>query len=96
MVFHQRRMDSTANSPVSASVPTLTHPMFAAMSYTPYGATLPRSLSAKSWTNTFRGCPTGSYSRPSAAKFPTSCFFFVSTEITGSPAPVNSMACEFR
>src|SRR6478752_190854 len=39
MVFHHRRIDSTANCPVSASVPTFTQPAFAAMSYTPYGAT---------------------------------------------------------
>lgn len=38
---HQRRMDSTANCPVSASVLTLTHPVFAATSYTPYRRPFP-------------------------------------------------------
>jgi len=35
MVVHQRRIDSTANIPVSASTPTFTHPLFAPTSYTP-------------------------------------------------------------
>jgi hypothetical protein len=57
-VCHQRRIDSTANAAVSASVPTLTHPVFAVTSYTPYGVALPRSLSMKSWTLTRSGLPT--------------------------------------
>jgi hypothetical protein len=32
IVVHQRRIDSTANWPVSASVPTLTQPVLAPMS----------------------------------------------------------------
>ena len=33
--FHRRRIDSTANWPVSASVPTFTHPVLAVTSSTP-------------------------------------------------------------
>ena len=97
MVFHQRRIDCTANCPVSASVPTLTQPVFAAMSYTPYGATFPSCLSAKSWTLRLPWVhPTGSHSRPLAVKFPTSSFFLVSTLITGSPVALNAVACALR
>ena len=92
-MFHQRRIDSTANWPVSAPVPTFTQPVLAVTSYTPYGTALPRSLSAKSCTFTVRGVPAGSYSAPPLAKFPTSSFFFVSTEMTGSPADWNAGTC---
>src|SRR5664279_546308 len=96
MVFHHRRIDSTANCPVSASVPTLTHPALVAMSYTPYGATFPSSLSTKSWTLVLVGSPLGSHSRPAARKFPISSFFLVSTLITGSPETPNIVACSLR
>ena len=54
-VLHQRRIDSTAKAAVSALVPTFTQPAFAVRSYTPYGATLPSCLSAKSWSLTRSG-----------------------------------------
>ena len=80
-MVHHRRIDSTANAPVLASVPTLTQPVFAAMSYTPYGATFPNCLSTKSWTLVFVGSPSGSHSRAAPA---------VSCERTRSDRAVNA------
>jgi hypothetical protein len=37
------------------------------------------------------GCPFGRSSRPPFLKSPTSSFFLVSTEITGSPAALNAL-----
>ena len=62
-VFHHRRIDSTANSAVSAVSPTDTQPSSLPMSYTPYGIALewsPRLRSAKSWVDTLVGSPFGS------------------------------------
>ena len=92
-MFHQRRIDPAANWPVPAPVPTFTQPVLAVTSYTPYGTALPRSLSAKSCTFTLRGVPAGSHSAPPLAKLPTSSFFFVSTEMTGSAADWNAGTC---
>src|SRR5690606_4071966 len=39
----------------------------------------------KSWTSTSSGSPCGCHSRPPFLKLPTNSFFFVSTEITGTP-----------
>ena len=47
----------------------------------------------KSWTSTLVGRPLGCHSRPPLALVPlTSSFFLQSTEITGSPAAMNSPA----
>ena len=78
---------------MSASVPTLTHPVFAVTSWTPYGVALPRSLSAKSCTLTRSGAPAGIHSTPLFAKLPTNSFFFASTEMTGSPVAWNAATC---
>src|SRR5674476_1163924 len=83
---HQRRIVATANAAVSWSVPTLTQPVFAPRSYTPYGLALPRVGSMKSWTLTCSGSPAGCHSLPPFLYGPTSSFFLVSTLITGSPA----------
>ena len=52
-----------------------------------------KSLSAKSCTFTASGSPCGRHSRPLFLKHPTSSFFLVSTEITGSPAARNAETC---
>jgi ribose-phosphate pyrophosphokinase len=46
--FHQPRIDATANSLVSWSVPTLTNPVLRAISYIPYGYARGTSCSGKS------------------------------------------------
>src|SRR6185312_12452117 len=73
------------------------------MSYTPYGIALPRASEGKSWTSTFSGWPLGCHSRPPFLKLPTNSFFFVSTEIVGTPCTTQSVAvllmcsnCAFR
>lgn len=47
-VCHQRRIDSTAYSDVSAETPTLTHPSMFVTSNTPYGIAFANSPSARS------------------------------------------------
>ena len=42
------------------------------------------------------GLPLGHHLRPPFLKAPTSSFFFVSTEITGSPARRKALTCRFR
>src|SRR5665647_856107 len=69
---HQRRIVATANAAVSWSVPTLTQPVFAPRSYTPYGLALPRVGSMKSWTLTCSGSPAGCHSLPPFLYGPTS------------------------
>ena len=51
----------------------------------PQGIALPSASVGKSCTRTGGGVPFGCHSRPAFLKFPTSSFFFVSTEITGCP-----------
>src|SRR5665647_1666240 len=60
-------------------MPTFTHPTLLVMSYTPYGFTLPSSLSLKLYTLTSIGSLLGRNSLPPFLKFPTNSFFFVST-----------------
>ena len=52
----------------------------------PIGRDLPNPLISKSWTWTGSGSSLRRSSRPPFLKSPTSSFFFVSTEIAGSPA----------
>ena len=54
---------------------------------------LPSPGSMKSWTLTGSGWPLGCHSRPPLWKSPTSSFFLVSTEMTGSPGVLNTL-CE--
>src|SRR5690606_28871221 len=66
-------------------------------------ATLPTASLGKSWTSTSSGSPCGCHSRPPFLKLPTNSFFFVSTEITGTPRLMQLFAlalmcsnCELR
>src|SRR3954449_3641348 len=59
----------------------------------PYGTARPSSLIKKSCTRTASGVPFGRHSRPAFLKSPTSSFFLVSTEITGSPAASARVTC---
>src|SRR5262245_21867824 len=77
MRAHHNRIAFTANSAVSWSIPTLTHPSLFARSYTPYGIALPSAGSRKSWTRTGAGCPWGRHSRPPFLKSPTNSFILV-------------------
>ena len=62
------------------------------MSKTPYGIAFPSASLGKSCTRTAGGVAFGCHSRPAFAKFPTSSFFLVSTEITGCPVFRNRSA----
>src|SRR5262245_58611947 len=90
-LYHQARIALTANAAVSWSTPTLTNPSSAPTSYTPYGMAL-GTPPGKACPLTCTGCPAGCHSRPLLAYSPTSSFFFVSTEMTGSPAARNRPA----
>src|SRR3954471_17807951 len=59
----------------------------------PYGTARPSSLIKKSCTRTSSGEPFGRHARPAFLKSPTSSFFLVSTEITGSPAASARVTC---
>jgi len=54
---------------------------------------LPLPRCGKSCTDTRSAFPLGSHLRPLFLKAPTSSFFFVSTEITGSPARRKAFTC---
>ena len=70
-----------------------TQPALVARSSTPYGTARPSSLIEKSCTRTSSGEPFGRHARPAFLKSPTSSFFLVSTEITGSPAASARVTC---
>src|SRR3954462_12345022 len=59
----------------------------------PYGTARPSSLIKKSCTRTSSGEPFGRHARPAFLKSPTSSFFLVSTETTGSPAASARVTC---
>jgi len=79
-VSHQREILSAANSLVSWLVPT--KPVLWLRLYTPYGEILPSSLSGKSWYFS----PLLVWTVFLTVILPMFSRFFVSTEITGSPA----------
>jgi hypothetical protein len=72
---------------ITPSLDTPTAGMTAAPSFwsTGDGMALPTASDGKSCTSTSSGSPCGCHSLPAFLKFPTSSFFFVSTEMTGIP-----------